>query len=751
MAKGIRRASYIAIVIATLGSGTAAMAQKEVDPAPAANSADTTDGDIIVTAQRKEERLQDVPLSISAISGDSLKDRAIVDVASLAKVAPGMNVTASPRGSATPFLILRGQRLLDTTMVLDAPVLFYVNDVPWMRVNGLNLALYDVDSVQILRGPQGTLFGKSTTGGAVLVTTKKASTTGLEGYVQATGGTYSLVRLEGAVNVPLSDNLAIRFAGTAARRDGYMKSRNLGNDLNNEKYDAQRVSVRYDNGNIVNDLVFNRIHSSNNGTATPITDLNVAAATPSRVAALQAEIALNRADFYSVGNDFPLYEKTKTYDVTNTTSITLNDNLTLKNTISYRDINAPVAYDIDGSSVVTRRFFSYTKAHQFSNELQLQGKSDSFDWIVGAFYLNEKGDDGSFIYDPPFTVPSQSAVEAQNKSYSAFVSATYRFPIEGLSASAGFRISHDDRAGSDIQTSGPLGGACNFTLSNGTKVCSYRMTQSSTKPSWSASLNYKVTPDLMLYVAHRHGYRSGGVQNRATTQAAAVPFNPETVNDVELGAKYSGRIGDDASLTVNVAGYRDWYKDLQRVISFVTPSGVIAPGFTNAADAIIQGVEGEVTLKVSGFRVGGSFGYTDAFYKAYTQNLTTTVSQDLSATPFGFVPKWTYDLRAGYEHALGGADEVVAASIELHHVDRVFVGESPQAIPYLPSYSVVNAGLRWSSVGGSGVDLAANVTNLFEKKYATYANNYSSTQTLGYFQPYPAPPRRFEASVAIHF
>lgn len=764
-----RFAPHAVLAIATLGFSDIALAQDAPTP-----QAEVRDGDIVVTARRREERLQDVPVSISAISGEGLKERAIVDVASLAKISPGMNITASSRGSSTPFIILRGQRLQDTSIVLDAPVLFYVNEVPWMRVNGLNLALFDIDNVQVLRGPQGTLFGKSTTGGAVLINTKKASITdGLSGYAQVTGGTFNLLRGEGAVNIPVTDTLAIRLSGLAVSRDGYMHSRDLaGIDLNNENYQAARVSAHYESGNLTNDFVFNYLHSRNNGTAAVIADiipsnaaLAVLPSTVARLPLLQAEIARNNADYYSIGNDFPLYDRTVTYDFTNTTAFNIESNIVLKNVISYRNIDAPIAYDIDGSNVVTRRFANYTKVHQFTDEIQLQGTGSSFDWIVGAFYLSEKGSDGTRTLDADdrtvgnltdlYPTMSQSGVEAKNESYSAFVNGTYRFGIDGLSASAGFRISHDNREGTDIQTSAALGATtgnpCNLTLNNGTRVCSFGIKQSATEPSWLFSLNYKVDPDLLLYVAHRHGYRSGGVQNRASRESVALPFRPETVNDVELGAKYDGSIGSDARLSMNFAVYRDWYKDLQRSVQFVPGPGVITPILKNAAQAVIQGVEAEATLRVGGFVLGGSFGYTDAYYKKYTQDTLAGVPQDLSSSGFGFVPKWTYDLRAGYTHNLGATDESVGGNIELHHVGQVYAAETPVPLPYLPGYTVVNASLRWEHVAGTNVDVSANVTNLFDKQYSTYENNYSGSLTLGYTQRYPAPPRRAEVSVAYHF
>src|SRR5262245_39614862 len=176
-------ASLQALALLGLSSVSgAAFAQDAQQQASAADG--TTLGDVVVTARRREERLQDVPVAVTALSGEALAARGIVNVQDLAKTAPGLNIVPSSRGGDSPYVTLRGQRIVDTSVVFDGPVLFYVNEVPWMRLNGLNQGLYDISNVQVLRGPQGTQFGKSTTGGAILVNTNPASTSGNSGYVK---------------------------------------------------------------------------------------------------------------------------------------------------------------------------------------------------------------------------------------------------------------------------------------------------------------------------------------------------------------------------------------------------------------------------------------------------------------------------------------------------------------------------------------------------------------------------------------
>jgi iron complex outermembrane receptor protein len=756
-------ASLAAIILGALAAPEAAFAQDT--PRPAADDG-TTLGDVVVTARRREERLQDVPVAVTALSGEALAKRGIVNVQDLAKTTPGLNIIPSSRGGDSPYVTLRGQRIVDTSVVFDGPVLFYVNEVPWMRLNGLNQGLYDISNVQVLRGPQGTQFGKSTTGGAILVNTNPATTSGNSGYVKVTGGDFDLRRAEGAVNFVVNENLAIRLAGTIGRRDGYMHVRNFDYDMNNEHYDGQRLSVHFESGDITNDFYASRFSSKTHATANPayVFDPNSPFARVGNFhLVMPAQVARNAADFYGITLDAGFKPKARIYteDFTDVFTWRLNDNITLKNIAAYRRLEGPYDMDFDGTQlfisptapgayIQTAEFFSFSKIKQWSDELQLQGTSQSLDWTVGAFYMRESGNDGttSFQGGTPTLGRFSTVVDAKNISYSAFATGTYRFGVEGLSLSAGARITRDKRQGTDAQNVGPT---CAFRLNSGALVCQYQIKASFTEPSWQVSLNYKVNPSLLLYVAHRHGYRSGGVQNRATSEASATPFDPETVNDIELGFKFDKRLSDDVSVILNADYYYAKYKGLQRSVSYISPvNGTIVTAFFNAASGRIQGVEAEGTLRVGGFEFGANVGYTDAKYNRYTQTLASGAVQDLSHLPFGFVPVWTTQLRASYTQPLSHDDEAITAALMFQSVSKLFTSESIVSVgAFLPGYETWDAKLTWANVGGRPIDLSALVTNLTDEKYAPYATNYSSS--FGMSLRFPAPPRRFEISAAYRF
>lgn len=716
-------------------------------------SADQASGgldDIVVTARRKEERLMDVPVAVTAKSGEALRAEGVQTLLDLGRVAPSLTVSQSPRGSNTPSFTMRGQRVIDTSLVLDPVVVNYFNEVPFMRPQGLNAALFDIQSVQVLRGPQGTLFGRNTTGGAVLVTTVQPSDR-LEGNFETTVGNYSLLDAKGAFNIPLGEGAALRIAGTIRTREGFMRDRATGYDTNSQNYKAARATLKLEpTDDITSTFYGNYFQSKDHGTANVIYAVNPAIASLAPVLArLNAEVAANRADPWSfINNDVPS-ETAKTYDFSNTTTINLSDSLVLKNVAGYRKINTFSKWDIDGSSLFLLRFNGESHIRQFSEELQLQGSSRALDWIVGMFYFNEKGSDiaTSNLPSSP-TVDRPSGVYAKNVSYSAFASGTYRFGETGLSLNLGFRYTHDKKVSDGLQKTG---NSCTFRLLDGTVIappCLYHQEVSFNEPSWLASLNYKLNDELMVYAAHRHGYRAGGLQSRATSQAAALPYDPEKVDDVELGLKIDTDLGGMAKLRFNVAAYQAWYKDIQRQVSFISPiSGTLVSSIFNAAKSRIRGLEVEATLQpVAGLSLSGSFSYTDPKYKSFINN-----GVDVAAiTPFGYIPKYTANAQISYTLPADDKGGEIMGTAGYRYQSRYYSADVVVPVGgYIDGWDLVNLRLDYNNIGGSGIGLSAYVNNLFNKAYFAYATNL--TASSGYANGLRGDPRMYGVSARFEF
>ena len=730
-----------------LSAATPAWAQNQ--PISAAQAPDGSE-DIVVTARRKEERLIDVPVAVTAKSGDALRAEGVQTLLDLGRVAPSLTVSQSPRGSNTPSFTMRGQRVIDTSLVLDPVVVNYFNEVPFMRPQGLNAALFDIQSVQVLRGPQGTLFGRNTTGGAVLVTTVQPSNA-MEGNFETTMGNLGLLDAKGAFNIPLAEGAALRIAGTIRTRDGFMYDRQTGFDANSQNYKAVRATLKLEPAaGVTSTFYANYFQSKDHGTANVIYAVNPAIASLAPVLpTLNAQVAANKADPWSFNNNDAPLETAKTYDFSNISTINLSDSLTLKNVAGYRKINTFSKWDIDGSSLFLLRFKGESHIRQFSDELQLQGNSRAFDWIVGLFYFNEKGSDiaTSNLPSAP-TVDRPSGVYAKNISYSAFASGTYRFGETGLSLNLGLRYTHDKKASDGLQMTGSN---CTFRLLDGTVIappCLFHQEVSFNEPSWLASLNYKFNDELMIYAAHRHGYRAGGLQSRATTEAAAIPYDPEKVNDVELGLKLDTDLGGGAKLRFNVAAYEAWYKDIQRQVSFVSPtSGTLVSSIFNAARSRIRGVEVEATLQpVTGLSLSGSFSYTDPKYKSFINN-----GVDVAAiTPFGYIPKYTANAQVSYTLPADDKGGEIVGTAGYRYQSRYYSADVVVPVGgYINGWDLVNLRLDYNNIGGSGIGLSAYVNNLFNKAYFAYATNL--TASSGYATGLRGDPRMYGVSARFEF
>ncbi len=693
--------------------------------------------EVVVTARRRQERLQDVPVSVTALSGEQLARQNVTTALDLGKTSPSLTVTPSPRGSNTPFFVIRGQRLIDTSMVLDPVTVVYFNEIPEMRPQGLNGAMYDLQSVQVLRGPQGTLFGRNTTGGAVLVTSAPP-TRRFEGYANVTLGNYANRLVELAVNMPLGDKAALRIAGVYHKRDGYMTNRLLGTEQNDQDYNGQRITLRLDPTDRLTSTFFaDRFWSDDHGAANQIYAVEPTASTAGLAPALRAEIAANQAALFTYASNVRGQEKARTVDISNITTYKLADTLSIKNIVGYRRVKTHSNWDLDGSSFFIQNLYGDTSAHQISEELQLLGNGRNYDWILGGFYFREKGSDlaTSFLVSSP-TIGRPSGVVANNTSYSFFGSGTYRFDdyVKGLSLSTGYRYTWDDRSAQAVQR---VGAGCGIRLNDGTLACSLPEHAKFNQPSWSVSVNYKFNPALMVYVAHRHGYRSGGVQSRVTTQAASVPFAPEKVNDIELGMKGDFNLGG-MKARLNADVYWAKYKNLQRQISFISPvAGTLVSGLFNAASSRVRGFEVEGTLlPIDGLELTASTGYVDTRYLTFVN-----AGKDISSWPFSYVPRWTVNAQAVYTLPLDPAIGTVRASYSFRHQSKIIDSDTPQPDAVLPGYSISDIRVDWDHIRGSRYGLSAYVTNLTNAVYFPYGTNLTSS--LGVATHFLGEPRMF--------
>lgn len=710
------------------------VSQNEATNTPAA-TASPAEGEIIVQARRRNERLQEVPVAVSFIGGDDLEERAIVRLEDIARTVPALQISSESYGRNVPSFTIRSQRQATNHVTQDTSVALYFADVPQARAQGLNAAMYDLSSIQVLKGPQGTLFGRNTTGGAVIIT-PRAPADILEGYLTGTVGNLDKRSLEGALNIPVTDTLQVRVAGQINRRDGYLLNVFDGSDLENERTESWRVSVRFRPTDFLeNRLVVNGFHADEHGSGGVLRNIG-AVAIPAIATALATEFAAaqNRGRYTTNSND-PHRTRMESLNVSNITEISIGE-VTLKNVFGFRHLESLIRLDHDASPVTILGGRDDMTVNQYSDEIQVLGRAfdNRLDYIVGYFYFEENGsaNAGNNIFGNPRNLTGR----ATNISNSIFGQLTYRLPfLEGASLTAGARQTWDKRRFLYTSTQGVVP-TCFFTVndvpvaSGGVRLnpCLLERAASFDNLTYTLTADWRVSPGVLLYAAHRKGYRAGGFNQRATSIAATQPFNPEEVLDYELGLKTTWHLGGATGI-FNVAAYHQDYSQIQRNQSRVDANGTfIGSTVTNAANATVDGIEFEATFRpIRGLELGAFYSYSRARYQAWLVpqlRPTGIVFIDQSDSPFAAAPEHSGGASISYTFPVGSDDGDITLSGNIYK-QSVTYGSDGNYTPALrstarlPGFTLVNARVEWADILGSKISAAIFVQNLTDEFYYT--------------------------------
>ncbi|MCW1430975.1 TonB-dependent receptor [Novosphingobium sp. JCM 18896] len=754
-------------------------------PAYAQDSADTNaSGDeIIVTARRREESLSKVPIAITAISGADLAKRAINNENDLQSAVPGLVIRQN--GGVHSFnYSIRGQSV-DTFTNSPPSVLPYVNEVQIVTHNASTF--YDMGGIQVLKGPQGTLFGRNATGGAVLYQTAKP-TDEFGGYVQGRYGSYDARNVQGAVNLPLGEIGALRVAGSWTGGGAFVRDYFTGEKYGDLDQKSVRASLKLTpTAGLTNTTVFQ--YTDEDGTNTPyqlwsVNPVNCAnpangtaaycllnpATSPGLVAylathpavfqgGLNAAVALQRqlGPWESLASYPPYHKASNTY-VINTTEFELSSDLTLKNIFGYNRAKSDDGYDYDGSPyhffetqgtltanevkvVPTNGFRLNTR--QISDELQLQGKAidGRLDYVVGFYYLNQRDRIVSNLTfgQPIFAAPFAYTAQISTESVAGFAQASFKV-TDQFSLTGGFRYTHDK---TEIFQ---LPGSAFLPFFPGTEKTS------ASKPSWTVSLDYQVTPELLVYVAHRGSWRAGGYNYsvtplNVTAASGGNLFLPETTQDIEGGIKYSGNsLG--VPVTFNADVFNQWVKNIQRSAYILTANGVSLLT-VNVPKAQITGFEFDFSVRPTEYlQFGASGNYTNA---RYTSNAVSILGSTINYGPFADVPKWSGTVFAEVGVPLGDAGKLTLRGDAYGQTKMNFsnVGDTVNPNTTLPGYALFNARLTWSEIMGSKLSASAFVRNLGNRRYwsgGNAASNGGNTNVVN-----PGLPRMWGGELRYEF
>lgn len=791
------RARIMAALLATSAFGAfesdMAYAQQQGEGVSAGSGV----GDIVVTARRREEFVQDVPLAVSALGGEQLEARGITNITEMNGNIVGVTVSQNPNGSGSqaPFFAIRGQAQQEVLGLVDPSVALYVDDIVVGRSNGANLGFFDLQSVEVARGPQGTLFGRNTTGGAVQVRTRKP-TRDFEAYVSQLIGNYGHFATEAMINIPLGDALALRVAGQHVEKDGYLTDVVLDRKIDFVNQDAIRGSLTWTPAPDIE--VFTTASYSDAKDGGPGAFVVYA---PSALYGNAVERQRALQSIYKTYSGVPQYSRVENVNVTNVTSIDVSPAITIKNIFGYRKFDVDVLGDGDGTDLRIFPIQRLVKQNQISEEFQVQGTLGRLTFTTGLYYFRETVDDqnlsagaltlGAAYYDPDPAVEPGSVLAyapnysntwtvAHNKSYALYFQGDYAL-TDRLSVTLGLRQNWDKRR-AQVRNRGfqpalsTTAQTCRFTLDQDNDPataetrpaladCEYNGSTSFDELTYNLSVQYKPTDDMLLYAATRHGYRSGGFSARAPSQAGlSQPFRPEIVDDVELGAKADWHIGG-MFLRTNLALYYAEFKDAQRILQVSAAPPVTTAA--NAQKARIQGSELEILFRPNDWLSLSTFwAHTDAKFVTFL----TPVGVDLSPQMFPHVSRNTYSIGATLKLPVPADAGDLTASLRFYHQDRqdaddyyasplftdagvaqtpagAALAEANNAAQIIPGYSLLDFTLDWKAILGSRFDAALFVNNVTDKKYLL-----PNMRVNGVFESRtPGAPRTVGVKLRVNF
>jgi iron complex outermembrane receptor protein len=686
-------------------------------------------GEVVVTARRVTEDIERTPVSVEAFSGAALQNSAVTDLSDITRIVPGVRFQGQGSIAYTE-ITMRGLGQTPVSTGSGPAVQVYFSEVPLTVVT--NLPTFDLASVQVLRGPQGTLFGENTIGGAVLIS-PQLPTFDYNGYASASYGNLDYKAFEGAVNLPLIDDIAaLRIAGQVRRRDGFIRNLGVGGDFGDINQNSFRASLLLTPvAGLSDTLVATYFYRNEHGPeAVPYAANPNQAYYPPLAGIIATALAFAPR---TVNNTDPdVYLKNSDWSIVNTTKYDVIPNFSVKNIVGYQHTNQRIALNAGGLPVALFDPIRFTDFDTVTDEVQLLGDAfDRLQWLVGAFYGDSKPGGNNTVS----VFGTNTSTYLASTNYATYASVNYKV-TERLRLNLGFRYSWDRERACYLVTTGgiayvPTAAECELSatttgIPDGQGVAS----TSGSAPTWTGGLDYQASDDTFLYVTSRRGYRSGGLNaplyntpctTGSSSCAGAIDLRPfqsvkdEFLTDVEVGVReeptFLGR-----QQRLNLTAFRYVWNNVAGLLPVNCPTGGTGcpadPSIAyNAGQVTAWGVETDLLLNVA---ASFSFGINGAFTH---QEQTRT-----GVPPAGFsgvippanlaAPKWAGTVYVDYLLPLHPADSDLRFRVEYFATTKY---ESQNY--FVPGYGLANATLNWSKIAGSHFDFSIWLRNILDKNY----------------------------------
>ncbi|MFN3462644.1 MAG: TonB-dependent receptor [Terricaulis sp.] len=726
----------IALLLASVAASPFALAS----PAFAQDGV-TEDEEIVVTARRTEESLQEVPASVSAFSEAQLARIGATDATGLQGAVPNLNIVQGRGSSNATNIYIRGVGQPDALQTFDPAVGFYVDGVYYSRIRGTQMDLFDIERVEVLRGPQGTLYGKNTIGGAYSVVTRRPGQDP-HGLFQVTLGDYGQLESRIAASGPITENFAIGGALFGAARDGYVTNPVTGEDYNNRNAWGGRFQAAWDvTPNFNLDFAIDYAEEDNALTmGQAVSSLTTIIGVPIPAGAVPDPLP----EFDFTAQATPGLPNSSVMDhggVSLHADWEMNSNLTLRSITAYRNLNYTDYVDIDATALELGDVLVDVDQDQTSQEFQAIWESERWTTIGGLFYMRENvashqeayADDllGGFLGGGTFLRTIDD--DLQTTSVAAYLNATYQL-TDRLSISGGLRYTEEEK--DYFRTTSTFSSNALFTADPARPPVN--ITETWDDLSGLISLDYQLSDDFLLYGRVAQGFKSGGFNGRANNPGEEAPYDPETVTSYEAGFKSDWM---DGRLRANFAVFYNDYRDFQaRVSNLTTDPGTGLPSIEltvlNAGQLEISGAELELIYSpVDALRLDAQIGYLNAEYGEFEDLRFVSFGNSRAFQTPAFSPEWTSRFGAAYTWELANEGSVVLAGSARFRsrmalaVDNTLTNSATEIENlFQDDYWLYDASLTWNV--NDVFSIALQGRNLSDEVYKTDGQEFSSVGNI---------------------
>ena len=640
-----RLASAFVISAAVIALASPAVAQ---EAASRETTAEADDFDIIVTAQRREENVQDVPIAISAFSADQLAAQGVSNTLQIGQFVPNLVAQNNTGiGSANAYF-LRGLGNTETIATFDPPVGTYVDDIYISRQNANNLSLFDVERVEVLRGPQGTLFGRNTTGGAINVIMREPGDT-LGGYAEIGYGSFNQIIARGSIDLPVTDTLSVKLSGYWQNDDGYVRNVTTGERLNDDDGWGVRLGIR---GELSDRVTWTGSYAHIVADGENVLNFTCNPAVPTECDGRFATTGLREANGLSQFAPLVIRGRKAQYGqqnhavsdlITSRLAIDIGDDAQLSFITGYISLTQQFGVDFfdgrGGPSLAVPRppvrgfprggftILNDGQHEQVTQEIKLNGSAGDglIDYVVGAYYYQEDNrTDFADVFSIFTGAPGglglllgDRTLRNDTTAYAAYAQADLN--LGQFTLTAGIRYTDETKTFliTDNRPScndGTLEATC-LDNANMNAPSGVRIPTRQTARIWTPrfAINWQPNDDMLFFASATRGFKSGGWNARGTVASQLLPFGPERVWSYEVGTKLDLF---DRRVRINVTGFRMDVSGLQTPSALVAQNGAITFLTRNFADYRNQGIELELSIRpATGLLLYANVGYQDDEYR----------------------------------------------------------------------------------------------------------------------------------------